>query len=1120
MKKRILCFLMSLIMVLLIVPFSAISISAEEGAAATSVSLKYNGAYPKVGDLIPYTDADLTVEDIFLGETEIDTSNVSNSGIVEWAIADEYSENYEDYTTLEEGASFEEGKCYAVDMYIVSKSTYRNLMDANTEVFIQFNDGDTKAGTVVSANFLYNHVYFFFDMTSAPAQEITSIELEAAKPEVGAAATTPTIKSVNGDEALADKVSFMDGRVYWADVPSLDSSSWGSDWSKVTGSFEEGKIYSLHFAIQSTITIASSCAVTVSDLDGNVWWEDDVTVESPYDYLTTDAVFGTLENADIASTVITSIELSYDGMLPPVAGTEVKDFTLVGVNGDANIANNFMNNVDYDFNWYYAVNNSDSGNYYRYEKTEFIGGYFYDAYCLFKPDEEGKLSFGENITYTITHDGGVISGDCYSYPEEGYFCVDHFFEKSAGEAIPSPEKLNITVDGYEVGANVDNLSVTFDGEGAIFSEYKVFNIYDVQISNDNFESEYMYMIDLYFTGASGYSVFGLTDVNAQVTVNGWSVYDSYYLSSTDTLVVEAYLPMLKEGATPLDGIDVTLEGYEIGAEAGDVSITFENDAFNIEYDYYDGDYWIYYYDENGDSVYLYPDDVFEQGITYYLRVDVYVDNDYSLNNIGYNDIKLNGITPEYAYLEEYWDDDDNLFTEIRFKVALEPFHDHVDADNNDRCDVCDAYVGEFTYIYDVNFDFDGYKVGGKIGDITVTPAEPDKYTVKSILVYKRSGSTAVLCDPNEVIVAGVEYRIEIKCEAGEIYKIVANFESIHLGGFSTSDEDISKLEYKFYLPPLSTSTVSYPAGEIKLGGYAKGQTVASLTVELPAGYPAGALIYGTDFMFATVDGDMVTDIGDDVYSLMIALPTNSGYDSMSIIDADLTLFGAKPNAIFYIAGKYMLYFDLPSAPTLTDISVDRIDFVLNGYKLGGNTEDVKAVMNSVGCAVDASWIVNSITDLSDYIETIVAGRKYYLAVSIESLEGYSLTGINASNVMLGGKAPVSTFWEEGFYVAIFELDALSAEESEGESGSESGIESDTESGNESDTDSGNESDTESGNESVTDSESENSSKETSSNASTTDSEEDGCGSSIAFSAIIGVVIIGAVLVIKKKKIYA
>ena len=120
---------------------------------------------------------------------------------------------------------------------------------------------------------------------------VSSIEIEALMPADGVEAKIDAIriKSVNGDASLANQVSFRADKLFWAEVPNLDPSTWGSNWSKFTGTFEEGKIYSLHFALQSAQSVASSCAVTVCEPNGNSWWQDDIASQDAT-YVVADAV--------------------------------------------------------------------------------------------------------------------------------------------------------------------------------------------------------------------------------------------------------------------------------------------------------------------------------------------------------------------------------------------------------------------------------------------------------------------------------------------------------------------------------------------------------------------------------------------------------------------------------------------------------------------------------------------------------------------------------------------------------------------------------------------------------------------------------------------------------------
>ena len=180
---------------------------------------------------------------------------------------------------------------------------------------------------------------------------IHSIEIEAIKPEDGVAAdlTGVKIKSANEEEALSDSLGFVANKLYWAKVPSLDPSEWGSDWSKFTGTFSEGEIYSLHFALQSEAPLASTCEITVSDPDGDVWWSGNIDSQDGI-FVSADAVI----EAPAPGEIVSSIEITLDQEISPVTGQPTPFAPImnmdVTVNGSASKSSLID---DMDFVWYF-----------------------------------------------------------------------------------------------------------------------------------------------------------------------------------------------------------------------------------------------------------------------------------------------------------------------------------------------------------------------------------------------------------------------------------------------------------------------------------------------------------------------------------------------------------------------------------------------------------------------------------------------------------------------------------------------------------------------------------------------------------------------------------------------
>lgn len=227
---------------------------------------------------------------------------------------------------------------------------------------------------------------------------INSIEIEAPLPVAGATAdlTGVKIKSANGDEALSGFFGFMANKLYWAKVPSLDPSDWGSDWSKFTGEFEEGEIYSLHFALQSEVALASSCAVTVSAPDGEVWWSGNIASQDG-GFVVGDA---TIELEVPEAFVINSIEID--------VGTSLFDDLPIiqSVNGNEEYKDYVAFSTIFESAWYVTEapeTEIDDPNVLSWEKMksdEIPVDPWYDLQTHFVA--QGGASFAENCLVTLT----------------------------------------------------------------------------------------------------------------------------------------------------------------------------------------------------------------------------------------------------------------------------------------------------------------------------------------------------------------------------------------------------------------------------------------------------------------------------------------------------------------------------------------------------------------------------------------------------------------------------------------------------------------------------------------------------------------------------------------------
>ena len=258
-----------------------------------------------------------------------------------------------------------------------------------------------KFSAILLAAWMLVTVLPFSAITAFAADEpttVTSIEIEAIKPADGVEAKTDAIriKSVNGDEDLADEVSFMANKLYWVEAPSLDPSDWGGNWSKFTGTFEKGGIYALHFALQAA-KVASSCMVTLYEPNGNPWWQGEIVPQDSA-FVVADAV---LEIPD--GHVITSIELVAD-VEKPTAGGEVYWPQIKSVNGDEALADTVACVLDDSAWWKVFPDDSE-----MLEGDYFEDGYTYGLELLLTSLGGSELS--DFVSVTLTTPAGTYDMD-------------------------------------------------------------------------------------------------------------------------------------------------------------------------------------------------------------------------------------------------------------------------------------------------------------------------------------------------------------------------------------------------------------------------------------------------------------------------------------------------------------------------------------------------------------------------------------------------------------------------------------------------------------------------------------------------------------------------------------
>ena len=733
---------------------------------------------------------------------------------------------------------------------------------------------------------------------------INSIEIEAPKPSAGATAdlSDVKIKSANGDEALAELVGFISKNLYWAKVPSLDPSDWGSDWTKFTGTFEAGEIYSLHFALQSEVALASNCAVTVSTPDGEVWWSGNIASQDatyvvgdavieleafvinsielntsfPFyyelptiksvngneeykDYVTLSTIFesawyaaedpgtaiddpnslhwdkidgsideeenlwldlqthfmvqggatfaencevtlnvfereiastelkseATLNYADIylipieidmndgtgqsfydcvafgedytmdfnenpipkpgfcgvaftpdatdgemqitipsvkqsytlyacygeVITTITSIEITSTVEIAPVTGGEViwddEAFTVSKINGKDAPYGIFDR---FNIYWLFSDTFGYNDNYIDFEEDTFRGGFYYclniDVYLFVPYAETVEITLK---TPTQTYVADVFSGEAYAY---AYFS----FDKTESEGLKKYGDTVVTMDGFEVGARADDITVSVIGEGIDFvGEYlEGYAILDIEADdylseNDVIEAGKLYALELCLLGKEGYCIIDFSQSYDNVTLNGSSPDIAYYdknYEDEDYVSVSFTLPMLGDGLMKVTAPTMSMNGYELGCDIYDILINFESEGLFV-YPEYDEDYWAWEMSGNGDDTVNYCE-------SFEFVLYMWLNDGYTSDGITKDMFILNGIEPAaiynkavhfgdgtiepcviawyklpvfHEYTNEWYNDSTNHWNECvcEDKANLAP---HADVNNDDKCDSC------------------------------------------------------------------------------------------------------------------------------------------------------------------------------------------------------------------------------------------------------------------------------------------------------------------------------------------------------------------------------------------------------------------------------------------------
>ncbi len=882
---------------------------------------------------------------------------------------------------------------------------------------------------------------------------IESIELEAVKPTEGALPAMPTIKSVNGDEALADKVSFIENKLYWAEVPGLDPDEWNGNWTKQTGAYEMGKFYSLHVAFETGHSMDTYCRVKVYDENGELFSNESIK-SADSNHLGGDVMIGQLTEDGYFGTKVGAIEITLNQELTPVTGEAPFDdgsaFTIAKVNGVEGVTDHGLS--VYIENWRFS-DTFGTSYYFPYEKAFFEGGYYYQLrmyifrYGNFFEDVVEVTVKTPTQTYTIPH---VVAAGA----QEIYFNIN-LAEKTEGEPLKLFGEGTIEVSGYELGAKVGDIVPTINCEGVTLGEYVMGSDsvsgalpMDAVIENDD-----TYCIYLNLHPEDGYTTVDFDLLYEHLTWNGLNLFvlDYDVKDGKEYVQLVLVLPRLGDGLTPITAPTLTLENYEPGVKTDDVTVSVTSDMLSVDSLDFTG--WL----DDGDGV-IEKCEQFDMEVVY-----CFDHTKYSTEGISKDMFLLDGKEPDFVSVV----DNDEIYIVYR----LPAFHDqitvqydddhhwktcscgaifdegeHLDSDSDLECDECGYEVGEPIYIYS-GFDMilEGYKIGNPVkagGDGTYvrTPDGAHYYVVyHEIRKYDPASTTWVTCSESEVFEAGAKYMVsvEIRPEKGYVLmpsNVAGDIYDVTLNGLAGFKETLGYFEYDFYLPILVENGIACPEGEIGLDGFLRGNSAGEVSLELPPeysvdGYGMGYILYDESSETALDPADVLDD-STYVLICLITLPDN--YDLNTLSKDTLTLFGTKPFQIIHAPTPWNntieLYYYLPIAPNASDTEIENIEVELNNFKPGASTEDVSfAVKNGVGFVVEAGRFIYNDGSYEVFAGSIEEGEKYYYMLSIYAEEGYTISSMKKENISLNGKTPTEFFYEDGmFLIAVFELTATNA----------------------------------------------------------------------------------------------
>ena len=530
---------------------------------------------------------------------------------------------------------------------------------------------------------------------------VQSVELEA--PSVITANGPlfyPTIKSVNGCEELASYVTILDDSMEWT-YNKVGNGNPSYEYEKDT--FIDGNAYALH----GTLVVTSEENAIMGDLNSfEITYTPDTMVNYVSKGNSAEGRTFTVEFQDFLlpnDIVISSLEFSYDGSLPPKAGETVKDPTLVSINGDPSLVYKLKDELYYEWIYAIALNLDDIG-YEGFELPTFLPGYSYALGIEAYTDDVYNMTFADDVAYTVTHSDGILTGSFSEWSGENYIYVYHYFENTEGE-IPNkrPEKIELTLEGYEAGKAANTVKVTATGEGFKFNDsygmgYAMMDSSWSPFSTEILKQDTYYVLTVNLFPEDGYSFISAYSDYSYITLNGWTCY-SYDFGFNpivgEYLTLFFDLPVLRQNATEIENIDITFGGYEIGGRVDSITAvtTTPGVLLDLNPEDYGYDEFYFYGFEGKDYRYIDYTEKLLKDTPYKFNIFIYIDEGFSVNNIKPENIKLGNVTASSVAMCATSDDDDVGHNYLLLTFKLDPLHEAGstwDYDENNHWNECDC----------------------------------------------------------------------------------------------------------------------------------------------------------------------------------------------------------------------------------------------------------------------------------------------------------------------------------------------------------------------------------------------------------------------------------------------